>query len=88
MSKCVFRTDLKLRPVSESLLCIDPIEMFCRPGMPTVEQCVQLLVAHDEICLGMSDRRKVMRGPRQVGYILIVDERDWRLGVAAHLGAD
>ena len=76
MSKCVFRTDLKLQPVGESLVCIEPIEMFSRPDVPTVEQCVQLLVADDEICLGMSDRRKIMRGPRHVGYILIVEERD------------
>ena len=88
MSKCVFRTDLKFRPVSDCLLCIDPIEMFFRPGMPTVEQCVQLLVAHDEICLGMSERRRVMRGPRQVGYILIVEERDWRPGIAKRQVAD
>jgi len=77
MSKCVFRTDLKCQPVSEALFCVDPIDMFYRPGMPTVEQCVQLLVADDEICLGISDRRTIMQGPRPVGYIRIVEEREW-----------
>lgn len=82
MTKCVFRTDLKLRPVSEPLFCIDAIDMFYRPGMPTVEQCVSLLVARDEICLGMTDKRVVMRGPKPVGYIRIVGERDWPAGLA------
>jgi hypothetical protein len=38
MSKCVFRTDLKLQPVSEPLFCIDALDLFFRPGMPTVEE--------------------------------------------------
>jgi len=83
MSKCVFRTDLKLQPVSEPLFCVDALDLFFRPGMPTVEECVHLLVARDEICLGMSDKRTVMRGPVPVGYIRIVGERDWPTGVAA-----
>lgn len=77
MSKCVFRTDLRCQPVSEALFCVDPIDLFYRPGMPTVEQCVQLLVATDEICLGMSDRRSIMQGPRKVGYIHIVEGSEW-----------
>jgi hypothetical protein len=73
MSKCVFRTDLRQQPVGEPLSCIDASELFFRPDAPTVEQCVHMLLAPDEICLGASDRRAIMRGPRVVGYIRIVD---------------
>jgi hypothetical protein len=88
MSKCVFRTDLSQRPVSEPLFCIDAVDMFFRPGMPTVEQCVQMLVSKDEICLGVSDRRAIMRGAKVVGYVRIIDEFAWASGVAAHRGAE
>ena len=74
MSKCVVRTDLRDRPVGQPMLCIDPIEMFTCPGIPTVEQCVRLLLAGDEIHLGMSARRTIMLGPRVVGYIRIEEE--------------
>jgi len=88
MSKCVYRTDLNLRPVSDPLFCIDAVDMFFRPGMPTVEQCVQMLVARDEICLGASDKRAIMLGPRVVGYVRIVDEIAWAAGAASHRGAE
>ena len=73
MAKCVFRTDLRQQPVSEHLYCVDWTEMYHRPAAPTVEECVQRLLSGDEICLGRSDRREIMRGPRVVGYIRIVD---------------
>lgn len=73
MSKCVYRTDLQLRPVGQPLPCIDASEMFFRPDAPTVEECVQMLLAADEICLGASEQRAIMQGPRVVGYIRIVD---------------
>jgi hypothetical protein len=73
MAKCVFRTDLRQQPVSQHLPCVDGAEMFHRPALPTVEECVQRLLSGDEICLGRSDRREIMRGPRVVGYIRIVD---------------
>ena len=88
MSKCVFRTDLRLRPVGEPLFCIDAIDMFFRPGMPTVEQCVRLLLAQDEICLGTSEKRAIMQGPRVVGYVRIIDELAWFAPGAPHLPAD
>ena len=75
MSKHVFRTDLRQRPVSASLPCIDASEIFFRPEAPTVEECVHKLLDGDEICLGVSERRAVMQGPRVVGYIRIVDDR-------------
>ena len=73
MSKCVFRTDLRQRPVGEPLPCVVPSQLFYSPAALTVEECVQMLLAHDEICLGASDKREIMQGARVVGYIRIVD---------------
>ena len=75
MSKCVFRTDLAQQPVSKPLPCIDASELFYRPSAPTVEECVHMLLAKDEICLGASAKREIMQGARVVGYIRIVDLR-------------
>jgi hypothetical protein len=76
MSKRVFRTDLRLQPVSDSLPCIDASEIFFRPDAPTVEECVHMLLSVDEICLGASERRAIMQGAKVVGYIRIVDDND------------
>ena len=73
MSKCVFRTDLRLRPVSEPLSCIEVTQLVFRPDAPTVEECVHMLLADDEICFGSADKREIRQGPRVVGYIRIVD---------------
>jgi hypothetical protein len=73
MSKCVFRTNLRHQPVSEALLCVEGSDLFYCPAARTVEECVQSLLAHDEVCLGSSDKREVMQGPRVVGYIRIVN---------------
>jgi hypothetical protein len=73
MSKCVFRTDLRHQPVSELLPCINASDMFNRPAAPTVEECVHMLLADDEICLGAGDKREIMKGAKLVGYIRIVD---------------
>jgi hypothetical protein len=73
MTKCVFRTDLRLHPVSELLPCINVSELIHRPDAPTVEECVHMLLADDEICLGRSDKREIRQGARVVGYIHIVD---------------
>ena len=73
MSKCVFRTDLRQQPVSDPLPCIEVSELIHRPAAPTVEECVHMLLADDEICLGASEKREIMQGPRVVGYIRIVD---------------
>ena len=69
MSKCVFRTDLQLRPVGNALPCIDPSELFFRPTELTVNEAVHMLLTRDEICVGVSERRAVMRGAKVVGYI-------------------
>jgi hypothetical protein len=73
MSKCVFRTDLQQQPVSDPLPCIDVSELFYRPESATVEECVHMLLADDEICLGNSEKREILQGARVVGYIRIVD---------------
>jgi hypothetical protein len=75
MSKRVFRTDLRHQPVSDSLPCIDASEIFFRPDAATVEECVHMLLEDDEICLGASERRAIMRGAKVVGYIRIIDDR-------------
>ena len=73
MSKRVFRTDLQQQPVSELLQCVQPSELFYQPTAATVEECVHMLLADDEICLGTSERREIRQGARVVGYIRIVD---------------
>jgi len=73
MSKFVFRTDLRLQPVSEPLPCIDARDLFYRPDALTVGECVHMLLADDEICLGSSEKREIKQGARVVGYIRIVD---------------
>jgi hypothetical protein len=73
MPKCVYRTDLQQLPVSEFLPCIEPSELFYRPSAATVEECVQMLLSGDEICLGTAEKRTIMQGARVVGYIRIVD---------------
>ena len=73
MPKCVFRTDLRHQPVSEVLPCVEPSEIFYRPAAATVEECVQMLIEDDEICLGSSEKREIKQGARVVGYIRIVD---------------
>ena len=74
MSNFVFRTDRRKQPVSEALLGIDASEIVYRPEASTVEECVHQLLAADEICLGASEQRDIMRGPRVIGHIRIVDE--------------
>lgn len=73
MSKCVFRTDLRQQPVSEPLQCVHASELFFNPAAPTIEECVHMLLADDEICLGASEKREIRQGAKVVGYIRIVD---------------
>lgn len=73
MSKCVFRTDLRQQPIGEPLPCVESSELFYRPAAHTINECVQMLLTRDEICLGASEQRSVMLGARLVGYIRIID---------------
>jgi len=75
MSKCVFRTDLRLQPVSEAYPCIDAGDLFYNPTASTVLECVQKLLAPDEICRGDSNKREIWQGPRVVGFVRILDLR-------------
>jgi hypothetical protein len=73
MAKCVVRTDLRQRPVGEPLPCVDAGEIFFYPAAHTVNECVQMLLTRDEICLGASEKRSVMLGARLVGFIKVFD---------------
>lgn len=74
MAKWVVRHDLRDGRVSDPLLCIDPKDMSgTDQAVHTVEECVQLLIRPDEICLGLADKRTIMRGTQVVGYIEIAD---------------
>jgi hypothetical protein len=73
VSKCVFRTDLRQLPMGETLTGIEANDLCHLPAAHTVNECVQMLLTHDEICLGASEKRSVMQGARVVGYIRIVD---------------
>jgi hypothetical protein len=73
MSKWVFRTDIRQRQVGSALHCVDASELFFRPEERTVNESVQMLLEADEICLGTSDKRSVMQGPKVVGYIQVTD---------------
>ena len=75
MAKSVIRKDLREHPVSDPLPCIDAHEMVYRPAAPSVEECVQLLLSTEEICIGKAARRRIMNGAKLVGYIEIVDDR-------------
>ncbi len=39
----------------------------------TVEECVAMLIAQDERCLGASNKRPIKRGAKLVGYIDITE---------------
>lgn len=74
MAKWVVRHDLREGHVGNPLLCIDPKDMSgTDQAAHTVEECVQLLIRPDEICLGLADKRTIMRGTQVVGYIEIAD---------------
>ena len=74
MAKWVVRNDLREGRVGDPLLCIDPKDMSgTHQAAQTAEECVQLLIRPDEICLGRADKRAIMRGTQVVGYIEISD---------------
>jgi hypothetical protein len=76
MAKSVIRKDLREHPVSDPLPCVDAREMIYRPAARTVEECVQLLLSKEEICLGRTARRQIMNGAKLVGFIEIVEDRE------------
>jgi hypothetical protein len=73
MAKWVARRDVREGEVGEPLLCVDPRDMFASQASHTLEECVQKLLRADEVCLGQTNRRSIMKGARVVGYIEIVE---------------
>jgi hypothetical protein len=74
LSKCVFRTDLRQRPVGRPMPCVEASQLFFHPTAATVEECVHKLLGTDEICLGaFCNERRIMQGPKLVGFIRVVD---------------
>lgn len=72
--KAVIRKDLRGQPVGNPMFCVDPTELAYRPSAHTIEECVQMLLSTEEICLGGTARRQIMNGAKLVGHIEIVDE--------------
>jgi hypothetical protein len=73
MSKWVSRNDCATNQVGEARECFDPNAMDGRFQFISVEEGVQSLVGPDEIVIGRSKSRLVMKGARLVGYIQIWD---------------
>ena len=71
MSKWVIRTDTAARLVGQPMECSDPDAMESAGGIPTIDECVQRLVAPDEIALGHTFKRPVMKGAKLVAFIEI-----------------
>jgi hypothetical protein len=73
MSKWVFRNDCATRRIGEARECFDPNAMDGRFEFLSIEEGVQSLVGPDEIVIGSSTSRLVMKGARLVGYIQVCD---------------
>jgi hypothetical protein len=73
MSKWVIRNDCSTRRVGDPKECFDPNAMDGSFEFPSIEEGVQSLVGPDEIAIGSSTKRRVMRGIRLVGYIEVCD---------------
>jgi hypothetical protein len=73
MSKWVSRNDCATNQVGEPRECFDPNAKDGRFEFISVEEGVQSLVGPDEIVIGLSKSRLVMKGARLVGYIQIWD---------------
>ena len=73
MSKWVIRKDCATHKVGEPKECFDPTAMDGSFAFPSIEEGVRSLIGPDEIVIGSSSKRRVMRGARVVGYIEICD---------------
>jgi hypothetical protein len=73
MSKWVIRNDCATRRVGDPRECFDPNAMDGSFEFPSIEEGVQSLIGPDEIVVGSSAKRRVMRGARVVGYIEVCD---------------
>jgi hypothetical protein len=73
MSKWVIRTDCAAHRVGEPKQCFDPKAMDGSFEFLSIEEGVRSLMGPDEIVIGSSTKRRVMRGARIVGYIEVCD---------------
>ena len=73
MSKWVVRNDCATHRVGEPRECFDPKAMDGRFDFLSIEEGIQSLIGPDEIVIGSSSSRLVMRGARLVGYIQVCD---------------
>jgi hypothetical protein len=73
MSKWVIRNDCARRRVGAPKECFDPNAMDGSFEFPSIEEGVRSLIGPNEIAVGQSPKRLVMRGARLVGYIEVCD---------------
>lgn len=73
MSKWVVRNDCATRRVGEPKECLDPNAMDGSFDCLSIEEGVQSLIGPDEIVIGSSTSRIVMKGARLVGYIQVCE---------------
>ena len=75
MSKWVTRRSVDGLEIGPPRICFDPQTIVARPGHTTVEECVAMLLADGEQCVGTADRRPIRRGEELVGYIDVTSTR-------------
>jgi hypothetical protein len=73
MSKWVIRNDCAIQRVGDPKQCFDPNAMDGSFEFPSIEEGVQSLIGADEVVIGSSASRRVMRGASLVGYIEVCD---------------
>jgi len=73
MSKWVVRNDCATHQIGEPRECFDPKAMDGRFDLLSIEEAVRSLIGPDEMFIGSSSSRLVMRGAKLVGYIQICD---------------
>jgi len=75
MSKWVIRNDCATHRVGVPKECFDPNALDGSFEFPSIEEGVKSLIGPDEIVIGSSSKRLVMRGAGLVGYIEVCDAR-------------
>jgi hypothetical protein len=73
MSKWVIRNDCATHRVGEPRECFDPNATDGGLAFLSIEEGVQSLIGPDEIVIGSSTSRLVIKGARLVGYIQVCD---------------
>jgi hypothetical protein len=73
MSKWVIRKDCAAHRVGDPIECFDPNARDGSFQFLSIEEGIRSLIRPDEIVVGSSAERWVMRGAKLVGYIEIRD---------------